>query len=151
MTRSIRMLLTAVPVVAVMILTGCSFPPASILHPGDPGYKKSFLADGVSFNMVHAPAKTFPADTNDKRIASVTDAYWIGETEVTYELWYMVCQWALSHNYHFANPGREGNDGAVVMIVMRIPCRWALWVRAKSTLRQTIWASAWLGRRLKAI
>jgi formylglycine-generating enzyme required for sulfatase activity len=35
----------------------------------------------------------------------------IGETEITYELWYAVRTWAEGNGYTFANPGREGNDG----------------------------------------
>lgn len=35
----------------------------------------------------------------------------IAKYETTYELWRIVYQWAKSHGYTFANPGREGNDG----------------------------------------
>jgi formylglycine-generating enzyme required for sulfatase activity len=39
-------------------------------------------------------------------------AYTIGETEVTYELWYAVREWAeTSKGYTFFNKGREGKDG----------------------------------------
>jgi formylglycine-generating enzyme required for sulfatase activity len=39
-------------------------------------------------------------------------AYKIGETEVTYELWYAVREWAeTSKGYSFFNKGREGKDG----------------------------------------
>ena len=31
--------------------------------------------------------------------------------EVTYELWYTVYQWAITHGYAFTNKGMEGNDG----------------------------------------
>jgi formylglycine-generating enzyme required for sulfatase activity len=36
----------------------------------------------------------------------------IAKYETTYELWYEVYQWATSHGYTFANPGREGHDGS---------------------------------------
>jgi formylglycine-generating enzyme required for sulfatase activity len=39
------------------------------------------------------------------------EAFKIGETEVTYELWYAVRQWAESKGYSFFNKGREGNAG----------------------------------------
>jgi formylglycine-generating enzyme required for sulfatase activity len=48
------------------------------------------------------------ARTQDIQIA----AFSIGETEVTYELWYAVRQWAeTSKGYTFFNKGREGKDG----------------------------------------
>lgn len=37
----------------------------------------------------------------------------MGKHEVTYELWYTVHNWALSNDYNFANPGREGDDGTI--------------------------------------
>jgi uncharacterized repeat protein (TIGR02543 family) len=37
----------------------------------------------------------------------------IGEYEVTCEIWYACCQWAVAHGYSFANAGKEGNDGVV--------------------------------------
>jgi formylglycine-generating enzyme required for sulfatase activity len=41
----------------------------------------------------------------------VDSAYEIGETEVTYELWYMVRAWAEDRGYVFNNnPGREGSS-----------------------------------------
>jgi formylglycine-generating enzyme required for sulfatase activity len=40
--------------------------------------------------------------------------YWMGETEVTYELWYTVRAWAVSNGYALAvNAGREGHDGVI--------------------------------------
>ena len=38
-------------------------------------------------------------------------SYWIGKTEVTYQSWYTVYQWAISHGYYFANAGAEGSGG----------------------------------------
>ncbi len=80
----------------------------------NPGYKTTYTADGVSFTMAYVPGGiTFPTGTDDSGSNNVSDAYWIGETEVTYELWYTVHSWAISNGYTFANPGREGNDGAI--------------------------------------
>ena len=45
----------------------------------------------------------------DDGTESVTSPYLIGETEVTYELWYKVK--SSVSGYTFANDGREGNDG----------------------------------------
>ncbi|MEI6093280.1 MAG: SUMF1/EgtB/PvdO family nonheme iron enzyme [bacterium] len=76
------------------------------------GTKVTFTADGVSFKMVSVPGGlSFPAgsmdETNPK--ATVGRGYWIGETEVTYELWYTVRSWALSNGYTFVSPGSEGS------------------------------------------
>ncbi|MDR3249417.1 MAG: SUMF1/EgtB/PvdO family nonheme iron enzyme [Treponema sp.] len=39
-------------------------------------------------------------------------AFQMGETEITYELWYMVRVWAVNNGYTFANTGEEGREGA---------------------------------------
>jgi len=86
---------------------------------GGPGYQETYTVDGVSFAMSYVPGgHTFPTGADDSSTAAVNDAYWIGETEVTYELWYKVYTWATTGSsgtgagqYTFANPGREGNDG----------------------------------------
>jgi formylglycine-generating enzyme required for sulfatase activity len=39
------------------------------------------------------------------------DAFYMGETEISYELWYAVRIWAEDNGYTFAYQGREGNDG----------------------------------------
>ncbi len=75
------------------------------------GDSEDYSAGGVSFKMIYVPGKTFYTGTGDSGTATVDNALWIGETEVTYELWYQVYTWATSNGYSFANPGREGNDG----------------------------------------
>ena len=37
--------------------------------------------------------------------------FYMGQYEVTYELWYAVCLWAAGHGYFFDNAGNEGHDG----------------------------------------
>jgi sulfatase modifying factor 1 len=77
--------------------------------------RESFTADGVVFDMIHVSGgHTFPIIYRDSDLATLSGSYWIGETEVTYELWYAVHDWALDNNYFFANPGCEGSEGAVV-------------------------------------
>ncbi|MDR1787418.1 MAG: formylglycine-generating enzyme family protein [Treponema sp.] len=49
---------------------------------------------------------TFPA----ARTVTLS-AYEIAAYETTYQLWYAVRDWALRHNYVFANKGREGSNG----------------------------------------
>lgn len=62
------------------------------------------------FKMVYVPGGiTFPTGTDDLGTATVTNAYEIGETEVTYELWSAVHTWATSNGYLFANAGTMGD------------------------------------------
>jgi formylglycine-generating enzyme required for sulfatase activity len=76
------------------------------------GYKETYTADGVSFDMAYVPGGlTFPIGTNDYGNATVDNAYWIADTEVTYELWHALYTWATGNGYTFANDGREGDDG----------------------------------------
>jgi formylglycine-generating enzyme required for sulfatase activity len=62
--------------------------------------------------MAYVPGGvTFPTGTSDNGTATVSDAYEIGETQVTDELWYLVRAWAESKGYTFYdNPGREGGS-----------------------------------------
>ncbi len=71
------------------------------------GDQTTYTADSVSFNVVYVPGKTFPTGVDDNGdidgngtqdvspTATVANAYWVGETEVTYELWDTVYDWAL--------------------------------------------------------
>ena len=74
----------------------------------------------VSYSMAYVPGGlTFPTGEFESGTATVANAYWIGETEVTYELWYAVYAWATNaargaNRYTFtfgANAPRAGNDG----------------------------------------
>ena len=38
-------------------------------------------------------------------------SFYMGQYEVTYELWYAVRLWAAGHGYFFDNAGKEGHDG----------------------------------------
>jgi formylglycine-generating enzyme required for sulfatase activity len=76
------------------------------------GVKTTYAGDGISFAMAYVPGGvTFPTGTVDSGpSATVTNAYEIGETEVTYELWYAVRIWAEGNGYTFYNnPGLEGS------------------------------------------
>ena len=97
-----------------------------------PGIKSTFSADGVSFNMISVPGGlTFPTGFyNDGPDATVANAYLIGETEVTYELWYKVYTWAIANGYTFANPGREGKlgiNGAAPTAAKNQPATFVSW------------------------
>ncbi|MES0490394.1 MAG: immunoglobulin-like domain-containing protein [Leptospirales bacterium] len=64
---------------------------------------------GVAFNMVEVPGKTTFIGVTDAIRVSVANDYLIAETEVTYELWSAVKNWADSNGYTFANAGVMGD------------------------------------------
>ncbi len=81
--------------------------------------------EGVSFDVISIPGGlTFPTDSallafDDASAAKVDNAYWIAETEVTYELWYYVYIWAVGQGYkfdHLTYYPTEGSDGARVEV-----------------------------------
>ena len=76
------------------------------------GDTKTFSADGLSFNVVYVPAKSFLTGTSDSGNSSVTNPYWIAENETTYEFWLKVYTWAVSNNYYFQNSGVMGDGSA---------------------------------------
>jgi hypothetical protein len=77
------------------------------------GAAVTFSADGISFNMAYVPGGlSFPVGIMDATEPEtiVGRGYWIGDTEVTYELWDAVHTWAINpargaKAYTFANPG----------------------------------------------
>ena len=110
-------------VVATITFTACDDSGGSGENGGgglSAGDTKTYTADGVSFVMVYVPeGKTFPTGSNDEGNATVANAYWIGETEVTYELWNKVYIWATTGTvgtgagqYTFANAGTQGDNGS---------------------------------------
>jgi len=74
-----------------------------------------YTAGSVTFRMVYVPGGiTFSTGTDDSGSATVTNAYLIGETEVTYILWSAVYTWAThtdrgANIYYFANAGTMGD------------------------------------------
>lgn len=98
----------------------------TVTYPGD----TITYENGIGFTMMFVPGKTFYKEGyewdygwgpsyHDPVETVVSDPYWIAETEVTYELWYMVREWAENGTgsaegegeYSFANQGREGSSG----------------------------------------
>ena len=86
------------------------------------------LPGGTVFNAILTPdissSNAFPTGIDDKGSANVPARFIMGETEVTYVLWYEVYKWATTDAgsgkraddgvlYTFANKGREGNDGTI--------------------------------------
>ncbi|TAL29571.1 MAG: hypothetical protein EPN93_21015 [Spirochaetes bacterium] len=78
------------------------------------GDRKTFTIahTALGWSMVYVPGGTFPTKADDSATGTVADACWIGETEVTWELWDAVRSMASSHGYAFQNSGMKGNDGA---------------------------------------
>ncbi|GHT68840.1 hypothetical protein FACS1894110_17250 [Spirochaetia bacterium] len=71
----------------------------------------------ISYTMVSIPAGTVTASigategpfSNAGSVPVTVPAFKMGETEVTYELWYAVKEWAkVNRGYRFANEGMEG-------------------------------------------
>ncbi|MFC1670959.1 SUMF1/EgtB/PvdO family nonheme iron enzyme [Spirochaetota bacterium] len=69
-----------------------------------------FIVGGVTFKMKYCPGGTFPTGIDDSGNDTV-DPFYIGETEVTYELWSTVHTWAIANGYNFANNGTMGSGG----------------------------------------
>lgn len=96
-------------------------------NPGDNPVLTYTLPGGTVFKMVTTPdistGKKFPCNIDEDTIydeetdiADIPARFMMGETEVTYQLWKEVYDWATSKDrglkqYTFANTGREGNDG----------------------------------------
>ncbi|MDR1420293.1 MAG: formylglycine-generating enzyme family protein [Treponema sp.] len=51
------------------------------------GYRGTETANGASFNLRYVPAGSFQRDGTPANISTITKGYWMGETEVTQELW----------------------------------------------------------------
>jgi len=58
------------------------------------GDRRTYTAQGVSFDMVFVPGLTFPTGVNDSGTATVAHDYWMADTETTNELAVAVLQWA---------------------------------------------------------
>lgn len=56
-------------------------------------------------NMMYCPGGILPANNGNKHLRD----FWIGETEVTFDLWSEVKSWALTNGYFFQNPGHHIN------------------------------------------
>ena len=77
------------------------------------------LPGGTEFNLMLTPVvavtNTFPTGTDNSGSANVPSRFIMGETEVTYQLWKEVYDWATSadrgaEKYTFANAGRQGGN-----------------------------------------
>lgn len=66
----------------------------------------------ISFKMKGVPgtdAGEMPLGVNDSEVNSgIVNSFWIGESEVTYEVWDTIYTWAISNGYAFSNTGTQG-------------------------------------------
>jgi formylglycine-generating enzyme len=101
-------------VLAAALISGCSGSSDDNTNATGP-VKETYTADGVTFKMAYVPGGlTFPTGVDDDGSATVANAYWIGETEVTYKLWQKVYAWATdaargATQYYFSNTGTMGD------------------------------------------
>lgn len=88
-----------------------------------PGATQDFQRGSLAFRMLYMYApQYFPTGENDQNYSPMQKAYWLGETEVTYDLWFTVLTWATTNAgggtrvdggplYSFYWRGAGGSDG----------------------------------------
>ncbi len=67
-----------------------------------------YEVEEVKFKMKPVPGGFTYKVKNDAEI-TITRDFFMGESQITYELWFIVREWAKKHGYIFANDGYEGN------------------------------------------
>jgi formylglycine-generating enzyme required for sulfatase activity len=111
--KLVRPAVFAVFLAAGMICVGCGNPAGS--NDGTPSLL-AVTAEGVSYNLIPVPSGTVTERIGNGPFYYAGESpvsvpgFFIGETEITYELWDAVTTWAGSHGYTFANAGRQGGD-----------------------------------------
>lgn len=81
----------------------------------------NYSANGININMVFVPGKTTFTAWDDSTQVTIANHYKIAETEVTFELWNEVYNWATTDTgggtradggplYTFANPASQGGE-----------------------------------------
>lgn len=77
-----------------------------------PATDKPTFISSLSLAMVLVPgANHFPTGIDDSDTCTVVNyPYEMSKTQVTYEQWSTVYQWALKHGYTFANLGQSGSN-----------------------------------------
>jgi hypothetical protein len=134
--------------ILVVALSGCGSGGSSSSGGGGttytPGQSSAYTVGGVAFNMRYAPSGSFTSDDNTimgttvfPATITVANAYWIAETDVTYQLWSAVKTWATTtaaNKYTFVTGDGyigSGNTGSVQQPVTNINWREAMiWCNA---------------------
>ena len=92
-------------------------------------------------DIVSVPSGTFTQeDTSSNSFSHTISAFQMAKYEVTYELWYVVYQWAISNGYNFANAGREGNDGTSGAVPTTDKYEPATYIKWRDTI---VWCNAY--------
>ncbi|MBN1766677.1 MAG: SUMF1/EgtB/PvdO family nonheme iron enzyme [Sedimentisphaerales bacterium] len=115
------------------IPTGWSGVSTFLLDMPVTGNMYSYFAENLSFDMHYVEAKSFFTGTNDSGSGEVAIDYLISATEVTYQLWNVVCSWASINGYAFSHSGvmGDGNADSELHPVTSISCRDAIvWCNA---------------------
>jgi formylglycine-generating enzyme required for sulfatase activity len=97
---------------AVMFTLACSNPAGSTGKTVDNG---GVTVNGVTFNMIYVPptpASGFQKDPSTTNISIIPNGYWIGETELTQELWTAVMGSNPSH-FQGDTPNKKVVDGEI--------------------------------------
>jgi len=107
------------------------------------GSEGTETAQAVSFDMRLVTSGSYYVGDNPPAAANVslTRNYWMGETEVTFQLWDAVRTWAVTHGYAFAHAGvmGDGNGDTVLHPVTTVSWRdCVVWCNALSEMRQLI-------------
>jgi sulfatase modifying factor 1 len=101
-------------VLSMFLSGGCAAPVESGPSGPQAGDKQTFSADGVTFSMIYVPGKKFYSGYFDTVPAEVAYGYWMGETEVTFELWNTVYEWTSQPGVQFSleKAGHRGNNNS---------------------------------------
>ena len=113
--------------ICAMALGGCNKPDDTDYVPGQ---LKTLTIGSAELNMRYAPSGTFDSDdiaiTQNMNLPyqiTVSKAFWLSDSEVTYQLWTAVYDWAVdpareAGQYYFQNSGVKGTDGAIGKTVL---------------------------------
>lgn len=71
-------------------------------RPASAANSQVYTMAGQQFKLVQVDGGTFPFGADDATTMTVSKAFFLGETEVTYEQWHAVHAWAVAHGYVFA-------------------------------------------------
>ena len=61
--------------------------------------------------VVSVPTGNYLQSDGINSFSHTIASFYIGKYDVTYELWYVVYQWAIANGYTFINAGQEGSTG----------------------------------------
>jgi hypothetical protein len=113
MRQHVKAVVFGISIFAACLLASCGNDPDENGNNGEQptaGDKTTYTADGEEIVMVHVSAGfTFPTGMWDTGTATITEAYRICQTEVTWGLWTNVLTWAQANGYNICDAGRRGN------------------------------------------